>query len=110
MVAYIHLVVDQGTDFENILVLADDVTNEIINVSSYVVTSQMRHGYYSANSTNLTCAISDAANGEISISLTAGQTANIRAGRYVFDVKANTGADIVRLLEGVIEITPAVTL
>jgi hypothetical protein len=44
------------------------------------------------------------------MSLTDGQTANIKAGRYLFDVETvDTGGVVTRILEGIITVTPGVT-
>lgn len=111
MSAYVELYLDQGTDFNNIINLTDDITNAPINVSGYTVTSQMKRSYYSANVTaNIICSITDAANGEVTLSMSASNTANIKAGRYVFDVKTKDSANtILRVLEGIITVTPQVT-
>lgn len=111
MAAYVELFMDQGATFENVINLTDDVTNANINISGYIVQSQMRRSYYSANaSANLTCQITDSSTGEVTISLTAQQTANIKAGRYLFDVVVSTVANsTIRLLEGIITVTPRIT-
>lgn len=111
MAAYVELYLDQGTTFNNIINLTDDVTNTPINVSGYVVTSQMRRSYYSANiSANITCTLSNVANGEITMSITAANTANIKPGRYLFDVKTlDTYNQTSRILEGIITVSPCVT-
>jgi hypothetical protein len=111
MAGYVELFIDQGATFNSIINLADDLTNTNLNIDSYIVTGQLRRSYYSANaSANLTCYVSDAANGQISISLTAGQTSELKAGRYVFDVKAGTPANAVnRIIEGIITVSPGVT-
>lgn len=111
MASYVELYVDQGTTFNNTINLTDDLTNAYINVSGYTVTSAMRRSYYSANtSANITCTITDAPNGEITMHMSAGTTANIKAGRYLFDVKMVDVAQITsRVVEGIITITPRVT-
>ena len=111
MAGYIELYIDQGTTFNNIINVNDDVTNANVNVAGYVVTSQMRKSYYSQNaSANIVCTITDAPNGQVTMSMTAGNTANIPAGRYLFVVIAiNTSNATERLLEGIITITPRVT-
>ena len=111
MAAYAELYLDQGTTFNNVINLTDDVTNAYINVSGYVVRSQMRRSYYSANaSANITCTITDAANGEITMSMTAANTANLKAGRYLYDLEVtDTSGNVSRILEGVISVTPEVT-
>ncbi len=111
MAAYVELYVDQGTTFNNIINITDDVTNTPINIAGYTITSQLRRSYYSANITaNITCAISNVANGEIVMSMTAANTANIKPGRYVFDVlTVDTYNSTSRILEGIITVTPSVT-
>lgn len=111
MTAYVELYVDQGTTFNTVINLKDDTTNTPINVSRYSANSQIRRSYYSANiSANITCVFSNTANGALTLSLTAGETANLRAGRYVFDVKTTDQYNTVsRVLEGIITILPQVT-
>jgi hypothetical protein len=111
MAGYVELFVDQGATFNSIINLSDDLTNTNLNIAGYIVTGQLRRSYYSANaSANLFCYLSDAANGQISISLTAGETANLKAGRYLFDLQAITPANAVnRIIEGIITVSPGVT-
>ena len=111
MAAYTELYIDQGADFNNIINLSDDLTNANINISGYIVRSQMRRSYYSANaSANIICTITDAVNGEIVMSLNANTTANIKAGRYLFDVETvDRLGKTSRVLEGIITVTPEIT-
>jgi uncharacterized protein YbcV (DUF1398 family) len=111
MSAFVELYIDQGSSFTNVINLTDDITNAAINTSGYTVTSQLRRSYYSANATaNITCSITNSSNGEITMTLTAGETANIKSGRYVFDVKVNDNANTIsRVLEGIITVLPQVS-
>ena len=111
MAAYVELFMDQGATFNNIINLSDDLTNANINVSGYIVRSQMRRSYYSANATaNIICTITSAINGEITMSLPANTTANIKSGRYLFDLETvDTNGTVSRVLEGIITVTPEVT-
>jgi len=111
MAAYVELFMDQGATFNNVINLSDDLTNANINISGYIVLSQMRRSYYSANaSANLTCQITNASTGEITISLESNETANIKSGRYLFDIQVTTPSNTtVRLLEGIVTVTPRVT-
>lgn len=110
MAGFVELYLDQGTDFTSTINVSDDVNNDYINVAGYVVTSQLRRSYYSANaSADFTCSIGNTALGEIVLSLGSDISANLKAGRYVFDVVANTGSTKARLLEGIITIAPRVT-
>ena len=113
MAEYVELFIDQGSDFFTTINLNDDNTNLPTNVYSYVVTSSLRRSLLSPNaSSNLVCSLSDSANGEILIKMSAANTANLRPGQYFFDVKVNdTSATYpyTRLIEGVIFVTPSVT-
>lgn len=111
MAAYVELYVDQGATFNNIINITDDTTNTPVNIAGYTVTSQMRRSYYSTNpSANIICTITNAATGEITMSMTAANTANIKAGRYLFDVETVDTLNFVsRILEGIITVTPQIT-
>lgn len=111
MAAYVELYMDQGANFRNVVNLTDDISNASINLNSYLVRSQMRRSYYSANATaNIVCTVTDSSNGEITMSMTAANTANIKAGRYLFDLETEDGNGFVtRVLEGIITVTPQVT-
>jgi uncharacterized protein YbcV (DUF1398 family) len=107
---YAELTVDQGSTFETTLDLVND-DGSAINVANYLFSGQIRKSYYSANATaNLTITIVNAANGNVNISLNAATTTNIKAGRYLYDVKMTDVANTVtRVVEGIITITPQVT-
>lgn len=111
MAAFVELYIDQGTDFSSTINLTDDVTNMPINVYGYSVTSEFKRSYYSANAAgSFVCTLSDWYNGEITLSLSGGASANIKAGRYLFDVKVKDRANTVsRVVEGIINILPQVT-
>ena len=111
MAAYVELFVDQGANFNNVINLTDDVTNLNVNVQGYTVMSQMRRSYYSANaSANITCSITNALNGEITMTMNANTTANIKAGRYLFDMRVTDRDGVVnRILEGIITVTPRIS-
>lgn len=111
MAAYVELFIDQGATFNSVINLSDDVTNLDVNIAGYTVYSQMKRSYYSANATaNLTCMITNENRGEITLSLTAGETANIKSGRYLFDVKmVSDVGQTSRILEGIITVNPRVT-
>lgn len=111
MAEYVELYIDRGTDFVTTVAINDDNTNLAVNTSGYTVSSQLRKSLLSQNaSANLTCYISDAANGEITLSMNAANTSNLKAGSYFFDLKVKDNGNVVtRLLEGVIFVTPSIT-
>lgn len=107
---YAELTVDQGATYETTLDLIND-DGTAINVAGYVFSGQIRKSYYSSNSTaNLTITVINAANGNVNLSLNAATTSNIKAGRYLYDVKmTDTANTVTRIVEGIITITPQVT-
>jgi len=111
MAAYVELYMDQGASFTNTLTITDDVTNAPVNISGYTLTSQMRRSYYSANATaNITRTLVSANTDKVQMSMTPANTSNIKAGRYLFDVETtDTNNYVVRILEGIINVTPGIT-
>ncbi len=110
MALYVELTMDQGTTFSSSVDLTNDDATPI-DVTGYSFVCQIRKSYYSSNATaNLTVTVADAANGNVTLGLDAANTANIRAGRYLYDLKMTTDDDrTIRVLEGIITITPQVS-
>jgi hypothetical protein len=51
----------------------------------------------------------NSANGDINLGIDAANTANIKAGRYLFDLKMVQSGTTNRILEGIVTVTPQVT-
>lgn len=101
-----NLVVDQGTTFASSIELLDQ-NDEAIDVTGYSARGQIRKHFTSTNSVSFTTGLS---NGSLVISLTANQTANMTFGRYVYDVELiDINGTVVRILEGIVTVTPEVT-
>lgn len=111
MASYVELYIDQGSTFNNIITLTDDTTNTAMNIVGYTVSAQMRRSYYSSNaSANIVCTLSDPSNGEITMSMSADVTSNLKAGYYLFDVNTTTlVGDKSRVLEGSITVNAGIT-
>ena len=70
----------------------------------------MRKSFYATSSTIITSTITGNANGEITLSMTAANTANLSPGRMVFDLLITSPASVkTRVIEGIIVISPGVT-
>ena len=103
-----NLVIDQGTDYSTSISLQDD-QGEIANLVGYTANAQIRKTYTSSNAHTFTATIDDTS-GIVLLSLTDTQTANISAGRYVYDVYLTDSSGVVsRIVEGIVTITPRVT-
>ena len=103
-----NLVIDQGATFSANIQFLDNSKNPIA-LTGYDIKSQMRRSYSSANATTFTANITNTTTGNVSISLTSGQTANLIAGRYIYDIEANVAATVVRIVEGIVTVNPGVT-
>lgn len=108
--AYQELFLEQGTTFTTNITL-DDIDGVPYDLTGVTAKSQIRKSYYSANTTaEFTTTINIPNTGIILLSLDAPTTANIAAGRYVYDVAIKDNANTVtRVLEGVVNVIPQVT-
>lgn len=108
MAVYSNLTIDQGASFSaNIDVTDSD--GDALNLDGYSVEGQIRKTYSSTTAVDFTASIINASAGVVQISLSATQTNNMKAGRYVYDVEINSGGTITRVVEGQVEVTPGVT-
>ena len=107
---YTELFLEQGSSF-NASIELDDVGGASFNLFTYTASSQMRKSYYSSNAA-ATFSVSTGNNpalGVITISLDSANTANIYPGRYVYDVYLTNTLSRVRVLEGIVNVSPQVT-
>ena len=110
MSMYAELTIDQGATFSSIITLTND-DNTTINVANSTFESQIRKSYYSTNPTaNIQVTVEGtAANGQVRLFIDAANTANIKAGRYLYDLKMTANNVTTRILEGIVTVTPQVT-
>jgi len=83
---YQDIQADQGTDFSVPFYLRNpDGTS--INVANYTYAGQVKYSYFTSNvSANLIITKTDSTNGNLTIGLDRANTANLRAGQYVYSV------------------------
>lgn len=107
---YSELFLEQGASFNTSIAL-DDIAGEPFDLTIYSASSQMRKSYYSsiAAATFVVSTGNDPTAGVITISLDSANTANIYPGRYLYDVYVSTANSRVRVLEGIVNVTPQVT-
>lgn len=104
----LNLLIDQGASFETTLTLTDD-NGDVVNLTNYTGAGQFRKHYTSSSYTSFDVTLGGA-NGTITLALTANSTANVTAGRYVYDVEVTDNSGVItRLFEGIVTITPQVT-
>jgi hypothetical protein len=70
----------------------------------------MRKSFYATSSTIITSTVTGNANGEITLSMTAANTASLSPGRQVFDLLITSPDSVkTRVIEGIVVISPGVT-
>jgi hypothetical protein len=108
--AYQELFLEQGTTFTTNITL-DDIDGLPFDLTGVTAKSQIRKSYYSANTTaQFVVTINTPTDGTILLSLNSNTTANIAAGRYVYDVAIkDTANTVTRVLEGIVNVIPQVT-
>mgnify|MGYP003704253911 CR=1 FL=1 len=109
--AYTELFLEQGTDFNTSITL-DDVYGDPYDLTGVTAKSQIKKSYYSANETaHFDITIYDPLSGVITMDISAANTSNIAAGRYVYDVVIKDSSNkVTRVLEGVVNVIPQVTV
>lgn len=103
-----NIVIDQGADYEVTLDITDD-NGDIINLTGYTGAAQMRKHYTSLTAYNFNVSISPLI-GTVTIAMPSSTSANIAAGRYVWDCELTSNTNVVsRMVEGIVTVTPQVT-
>lgn len=104
-----NIVIEQGSTVTLELAPYVDGNNLVIDLSGYSVNSQLRQWYTDNAATGSFTGAINTATGIVTLSLTANQSSNIPAGRYVYDVELTSGATVLRLQEGIATVTPEAT-
>jgi len=103
-----NLDIDQGSTFQTTINVTDD-NDEVVDLTGYTGVAQMRKHYTSSTSYSFTVSISPSI-GTVTLAMTANATANVVAGRYVYDCElTDTNGAVTRLIEGIATVTPQVT-
>lgn len=108
MASKANLVIDQGSTFSSDLTLTDE-NGDPLALAGYTANSQIRRWYSSTNASATFTASINTSSAVITLTLTANQTSNLVAGRYVYDVEITDGAEVSRIVEGIVTVTPQVT-
>lgn len=106
-----NIFIDQGSDFAYTHTVKDN-SGTARSLTNLTGRAQLRRSYFSTSNVAFTVTIDDATTGNVKISLTNAQTANLKYGRYVYDVElVNTlaTANVERVLEGIVTVYPEVT-
>lgn len=103
----LNLLIDQGSTY-SVNLEVKDANNNLVNLTGYSGAGQIRKQYTSNSATAFT--VSVYSNGTVTAALTANQTSSLVSGRYVYDIElTNSIAEVTRIVEGIITVTPQVT-
>ena len=111
MAAIANLLIDQGASFSSTVTVynSDDT---VFDLTDYTGAAQVRKSY-SSSSASATFTISfssDRTLGQITLSLTPTQTAELEEGRYVYDVLiTDPTGEVTRVVEGSVLVRAGVT-
>jgi len=101
--------VEQYASFST-TVNVEDSAGEAINLSGFSVASQIRKSYYSSTANNFTATVTGIANGEITLAMTAANTALLTPGRALYDLVITSPEGVkTRVIEGIVNVLPGVT-
>ena len=95
MAAFTELNIEQYATFST-TVNVEDTAGVAINLYGYTAASQIRKSYYSSSANNFLATVTGIANGEITLSMTAANTANLSPGRYLYDLVITAPSEIGR--------------
>jgi len=113
MAATANLQIDQGATFSSDITVRDNA-GDALNLTDYTASAKMALGYSSTRTrTIITCTVAaDATSGVISLALSADQTSQLEEGRYVYDLEIlqTSSSTITRVIEGIINVRPQVSI
>lgn len=115
MAQYRNLTIEQGTTWHEIIYATDNFGRPL-DLTDFSVVMKMKKSYESKIAYPFTAVITDAIKGEITTSMTAEQTTELKATRYLYECvisNPTTTADqpipvVIRLLEGIVSVSPSI--
>ncbi len=106
MAVQLNIIIDQGTDFSQDFVIKNE-DGDLYDLSGYSANASLKKHYDAANSVAFGANISGL--GTITLTLNHTTSANLEAGRYVYDIIISLANNITRVSEGIATIRPKVT-
>tara|TARA_R100000742_G_C4261384_1_gene79173 strand:+ start:734 stop:1072 length:339 start_codon:yes stop_codon:yes gene_type:complete len=111
MAAIANLLIDQGATFTSTITVYNS-DDSVFDLTDYTAAAQVRKSYSSssASATFTVSFSSDRTLGQITLSLTPTQTAELEEGRYVYDVEVTSSdSTVTRVLQGTVTVSPNAT-
>ena len=111
MAVYVsNIVINGGTDFDQIFTLENGASNSPLVLTNYTIKAEMRKHASASTATTFTTSIYNELGGQIRIGLSTTQTASLKEGRYVYDVVlTDPESSMSRVVEGMALVRVGVT-
>jgi len=109
MSASYNITIEQGTDFSRTLFLTTD-TSTPINIAGRTFSAQIRQMPGGTVATAFTCTVTSAAGGQLTMALSAAATLVVPTSGGKYDLLMNASGTYTRLLEGVVTLSPRITI
>jgi hypothetical protein len=109
MANYYELFMDQGTTFSKDFSALNPATDESYDLTNFSARAQARKSYGNPNTSIVFAATVSNVTNAVTISVTANNSSNVPAGKYVYDVEIFSGETVYRIAEGIITVAPEVT-
>jgi len=106
----IDIVINQKASFEVTLTVKDGAS--ALNLTGYTTAAKLKNDFNTpdAQAISFTSSVTNAAAGQIKISLSPDQTANLSLQRYFYDVTITSGAGFkTRIAEGTVKVSGGVS-
>lgn len=105
-----NIFIDIGTDFSKSLIVSNK-DNVAIDLTDWTINASMKRNYIAEDTVDFVAAITTAASGLISISLTDTISATLDEGRYVYDIVLTDDTGLkYKAFHGIATINSTVTL
>ena len=104
----VNFVLDQGATFEKTITAQNSASGNVI-ISTGTCASKMRQSTYSGN--NIHTFSTSVTGSNVTISMTATNTANVAAGQYEYDIEytQSDATTVERLAQGIVTVSPEST-
>lgn len=102
-----NIVIDQGTDYTANVALTT-ANSGVFDLTGFTANAYIRKTYTSTTGQAFTTTV-NTSTGVVTLNLTSSASANLVAGRYVYDVLLKNSANVrTRAVEGIVTVTPRV--
>lgn len=109
MASVSNLAIDQGSN-TTVTITVTDSTGSARNLTGFTARGKLKRSYFSSSNVSFTVTIPNPSEGEVVLSLNADQTANLKYGRYVYDIELVSNTyNVERIIEGIVTVYPEVT-